>query len=138
MDWLATVRARLGFAVDQWLIYGTGGLAFSNGQYRNHDFCNTGSCGTGLMDAKGDMGTGWTVGGGLALALAPNWSASAEYLFVRFDGKNYSGTAFNQENIATNDFRFSANPAEFNVIRLGLNYQFGGPSRSPSADSPLK
>jgi outer membrane immunogenic protein len=138
MDWLATVRARLGFAVDQWLIYGTGGLAFSNGEYRNHDFCNTGPCGTGLMDAKGDMGTGWTVGGGLALALASNWTASAEYLFVRFDGKEYSGTAFNQENIATNEFRFSASPADFNIIRVGLNYQFGGPSSSTSVDNPLK
>lgn len=127
MDWLATVRARLGFAVDQWLIYGTGGVAFSNGEYRNLDFCNTGSCGTGLMDARGDMGTGWTVGGGAAVALASNWTASADYLFVHFDGKDYSGTAFNQENIATNEFRFSSSPAEFNIIRLGLNYQFGAP-----------
>jgi outer membrane immunogenic protein len=133
MDWLATVRARLGFAVDQWLFYGTGGFAFSDGEYRNLDSCNTGACGSGLMDAKGDMATGWTVGGGVELALAPNWTAKTEYLFVQFDGKTYSGTAFSPENTAIDDFRFSASPAEFNIIRAGLNYQFGGPSSSASA-----
>ena len=41
MNWLSTVRGRLGVAMDRWLIYGTGGVAFSDGVYRNHDFCNT-------------------------------------------------------------------------------------------------
>jgi outer membrane immunogenic protein len=41
MNWLSTVRGRLGVAMDRWLIYGTGGVAFSDGEYRNHDFCNT-------------------------------------------------------------------------------------------------
>ena len=94
MNWLSTVRGRLGFAMDRWLIFGTGGVAFSDGIYRNHDFCNTlPRCGGGLLDAKGDMGTGWTVGGGAEFALRANWTAKAEYLFVRFDGEVYSGTA---------------------------------------------
>jgi opacity protein-like surface antigen len=63
MNWLSTVRGRLGIAMDRWLIYGTGGVAFSDGEYRNHDFCNTvPPCGGGLIDAQGDMGTGWTTG----------------------------------------------------------------------------
>ena len=41
MNWLSTVRGRLGVAMDRWLLYGTGGVAFSDGVYRNHDFCNT-------------------------------------------------------------------------------------------------
>ena len=41
MNWLATVRGRLGVAMDRWLLYGTGGVAFSDGEYRNHDFCKT-------------------------------------------------------------------------------------------------
>ena len=94
MNWLATVRGRLGVAMDRWLLYGTGGVAFSDGEYRNHDFCNTlPACGGGLIDAKGDMDTGWTVGGGAEFAWMANWTAKAEYLFVRFDGEEYSGTA---------------------------------------------
>ena len=88
MNWLATVRGRLGVAMDRWLIYGTGGVAFSDGVYRNHDFCNTAPpCGGGLLDAKGDMDTGWTVGGGAEFAWMANWTAKAEYLFVRSTGR---------------------------------------------------
>jgi outer membrane immunogenic protein len=92
--WLSTVRGRLGVAMDRWLIYGTGGVAFTDGEYRNHDFCNTvPHCGGGLIDAIGHMDTGWTAGGGAEFAWSPNWTAKAEYLFVRFDGEEYSGTA---------------------------------------------
>lgn len=126
MDWLATVRGRLGYAMDHWLIYGTGGVAFTDGEYRNYDFCSAVPCGRGLMDARGDMGTGWTVGGGLELALSSNWTAKAEYQFVRFEGEEYTGRAYNPENGNTNGFfGFSASPAEFNIIRLGMNYRFG-------------
>lgn len=129
MNWLATVRGRLGVTMDHWLIYATGGAAFSNGKYRNHDFCNDTSigCGSGLLDAQGDMGTGWTVGGGVELALKGNWTAKAEYLFVGFDGVEYSGTAYYppSHKPVTEVYSFSASPAEFNIIRLGLNYNFG-------------
>jgi opacity protein-like surface antigen len=30
-DWFGTVRLRLGYAFDRWLVYGTGGLAYSVG-----------------------------------------------------------------------------------------------------------
>ena len=94
MNWLATVRGRLGVALDRWLLYGTAGIAFSDGEYRNHDFCNTVPlCGGGLINATGDMDAGWTVGGGAEFAWRPNWTLKAEYLFLRFDGDTYSGTA---------------------------------------------
>jgi hypothetical protein len=38
-----------------------GGAAFSDGEYRNHDFCNSvPHCGGGLIDATGDMDAGWS------------------------------------------------------------------------------
>jgi outer membrane immunogenic protein len=132
MNWLATVRGRLGVAMDRWLIYGTGGVAFSDGVYRNNDFCNTAPpCGGGLLDAKGDMDTGWTVGGGAEFAWMANWTAKAEYLFVRFDGEDYSGTAHYPAPRDPVDYRFSASPAEFNIVRVGLNYNSAGATRHP-------
>ena len=139
MNWLSTVRGRLGVAMDRWLIYGTGGVAFSDGEYRNHDFCNTlPRCGGGLLDAKGDMDTGWTVGGGAEFAWMANWTAKAEYLFVRFDGEKYSGTATYPAPRDPVDFKFSASPAEFNIVRVGLNYKFGGRYEAPPSEAPLK
>ena len=139
MNWLSTVRGRLGVAMDRWLIYGTGGVAFSDGVYRNHDFCNTAPpCGGGLLDAKGDMDTGWTVGGGAEFAFRPNWTAKAEYQFVRFDGEEYSGTATYPAPRDPVSYRFSASPAEFNIVRVGLNYKFGGRYEAPLSEAPLK
>jgi len=132
MDWLATVRGRVGYAVDKWLVYGTGGVAFNDGQYRNYDFCKEPPCGSGLMDARGDMDVGWTVGGGVELALTSALTAKAEYLFVRFDGERYTGTASFPEaggKIPTEDYDFSASPTDLNIIRLGLNYKFSEPAR---------
>jgi outer membrane immunogenic protein len=127
MNWLSTVRGRLGVTLDRWLIYGTGGAAFSDGEYRNHDFCSkVPLCGGGLIDAIGDMDTGWTAGGGAEFAWRPNWTVKAEYLFVSFDGQDYPGTAHYLPPRGPQNFRFSASSTEFNIVRIGLNYKFGG------------
>ena len=72
---LGTLRGRVGWAVGatgKWLPYLTGGLAV--GQIKASD---------ALLPASGrDFRTGWTVGGGLEVVLAPSWTAKAEYLYV--------------------------------------------------------
>jgi hypothetical protein len=35
------------------------------------------------------------------------------------------------------NYRFSASSADFNIVRVGLNYKFGGPT-APSSEAPLK
>jgi outer membrane immunogenic protein len=139
MNWLATLRGRLGVSLDRWLLFGTAGVAFSDGEYRNHDFCNTVPlCGGGLINAIGDMDAGWTVGGGAEFAWRPNWTVKAEYLFLRFDGDTYSGTANYLPPNPSQSYRFSASPAEFNVVRVGLNYKFGRSYEAPLSEAPLK
>jgi outer membrane immunogenic protein len=71
-SWLGTVRGRAGYALDRFLIYGTGGAAFGNVRA---NFSN---------DSVGSTTeAGWTAGAGVEVALARNWSAKAEYLFVK-------------------------------------------------------
>src|SRR5262249_37294270 len=41
----------------------------------------------GLPDTSSDK-TGWTIGAGLEAALAPNWTAKVEYLYVDLGGFN--------------------------------------------------
>ena len=65
-----------------------------------------------------------------------NWTAKAEYLFVRFDGEEFSGTALT----STGDPKCTdySSPAEFNIVRVGLNYKFGGQYKAPVSEAPLK
>ena len=72
-DWFGTVRARAGFAFDRFLVYATGGFAFSDNN--SGGTCSVGAfafdCGSG-----GDS-TGWTVGGGVEWAMPVNWFGSS-------------------------------------------------------------
>jgi outer membrane immunogenic protein len=70
IDYLASVRARLGYAAGSTLLYATGGVAF-----------------LGLDDAFGDddTGTGWVAGLGVEHKLRDSWSVGLEGLYYAFD-----------------------------------------------------
>jgi opacity protein-like surface antigen len=79
LDWLGTVRGRLGYASGNLLVYATGGLAYAkvNDTYSYN-------LAAGLVSASGsssDTQTGWTIGGGAELAIDRAWSLKGEYLF---------------------------------------------------------
>ena len=97
--WFGTVRGRLGYAINNVLLYGTGGLAF--GELRAETF--------GLSETH--TNAGWTLGVGAEMALNRNWSAKIEYLYVDLADSNFSLTG------AQNGFAFS-------TVRLGVNYHF--------------
>jgi len=77
-----TVRARLGYAVDNVLLYGTGGLAYGKTKIKQK---------LDVSDDAGDYATwqgqedgwnaGWTAGGGIEYAQG-RWVLGAEYLYV--------------------------------------------------------
>lgn len=120
--WMSTLRARLGWTADRFLIYITGGVAFSEWQL-DHFFFETqpGPIGTTNNTV---FRTGWTVGGGLEYALNTNWFVRAEYLYANFGTANINMSA-----------PVPGNPAIFNVIdhsqklsenlaRFGISYKF--------------
>jgi outer membrane immunogenic protein len=78
LDWLATVRARLGFALDNFLIYGTVGAAWTDAEIT-------------VSDAPGDSGSvdfddvALVAGGGLEWAWSERWSWKLEGLWFNFD-----------------------------------------------------
>ena len=69
-NWLATARARVGYAADRVLFFGTAGGAFANMQ--------TTYSGVQSSTTK----AGWTAGAGVEWAFADNWTAKVEYLYI--------------------------------------------------------
>jgi outer membrane immunogenic protein len=67
-DYLASVRARLGYAFGRTLVYGTGGVAFA-----------------GFSNSFMDNETGWVAGGGVETKVRPNVSLGLEALYYNFD-----------------------------------------------------
>jgi outer membrane immunogenic protein len=105
LGWLSTVRGRLGYAVDRFMPYVTGGAAFGDVRARV----------PGVGSAS-DTRVGWTLGGGVEYALLNNWSVKAEYLYVDL-GKFDCGGACGAAPPTNVDFRA-------HVARIGLNYKF--------------
>jgi outer membrane immunogenic protein len=104
--WLSTVRGRLGYAADRFMPFVTGGAAFGDVRATTPGFGTTGS----------DR-TGWTLGGGLEAALAPNWTAKVEYLYVDLGSFNCGlncGAGLTTDNVSF----------KTNILRAGVNYKF--------------
>ncbi len=97
--WFGTLRARAGFAANNFLIYGTGGLAYGAVEAQNF----------GMTESSTRLG--WTLGAGVEIGLTPQWSAKVEYLYISYSDANYSITG-------------TSNGLDTSVVRFGVNYRF--------------
>jgi outer membrane immunogenic protein len=97
--WFGTLRGRAGYAFNNFLVYGTLGLAYG--------------------DLRGEFGgavethtmAGWAGGIGAEYGFAPNWSAKVEYLYMDLADRGFAVTGMD------NGYRA-------NILRLGVNYHF--------------
>jgi outer membrane immunogenic protein len=114
LPWFGTVRGRLGYAADSWMMYATGGYAY--GRIETDATATAGPISASL--SRSETRSGWTVGGGIEVALSRNWTAKAEYLYVDL-GSSDQNLAF-AGLPAIND----RSRVYLNVARTGLNYRF--------------
>ena len=145
VSWLGTVRGRIGIAVvPNFLIYGTGGLAYGgvnsstgiNQAFSGADAAVLGLNSTSLASGNfSETRVGWTVGAGGEWMFTSNWSAKLEYLHYDLGSANY-GTPVN--NFSTGVLfpvgtplytlgQSSSTNFRGDIVRVGLNYKFGGP-----------
>jgi len=125
LDWFGTVRARMGYALDCWLPYVTGGWAYGFSEING-----TSTVGITTTSFSGSQSyRGWTLGAGLDWAFAGNWSARAEYLYIDFgNGPTIqvapSGTSIVVGNSSVVGNFIVAGKLTDNIVRAGINYKF--------------
>lgn len=99
VGYIGTVRGRLGYAVDRFLPYVTGGFAYG---------------GTELLTGAGrasQVQTGWVLGAGVEYAITNNLTARVEGLYVDLSDKRvYGGPA--------------KTGTEVGIVRAGINAKF--------------
>jgi outer membrane immunogenic protein len=136
LDYLGTVRGRLGFLVTPTLwAYATGGLAYG-GVESSTSITTSENPITGSTTATGSGSAptarlGWTAGGGVEWAFAPSWSAKAEYLYYDLGTATYGNgplTSFLTGTTTVNFVDSSSSSTRFtgSIARVGINYQFNG------------
>lgn len=113
MTYFGTVRGRLGYAVDSWLVYATGGWAYGHETFQGQVTVLTTTSSFGYSTDR----TGWTAGGGVEMSIDSHWSWRAEYLY--FDLGTWTITSPTSLGTSVTKINFSDN-----VGRLGVNYRF--------------
>jgi outer membrane immunogenic protein len=120
-DLYMTFRGRVGFALDKWLIYATGGGIAVNYDTSVIDDRDVPPAGDELLDAHAkELNWGWTVGGGVERMIGCHWSVKTEYLFFDLGDQGFSGVGVN----GGHTFHFTGIGTEGHIIRAGLNYKF--------------
>jgi outer membrane immunogenic protein len=121
-DWLFTARARLGWAADNWLFYGTGGLAVTDLSHQSV-FSDTFGAAENVNDST--TKAGWAAGAGIEYAFLTNWRVRGEFLYVSF-GSVTSTSILGPVAIVGCSCTPMFHSANLNVdiARLGVNYKF--------------
>ncbi|MCP4933403.1 MAG: porin family protein, partial [bacterium] len=89
MDWLSTIRGRLGLTAGNAMAYVTAGLAIAQLEHcANDDHNNPCSVDDNENIAWDGVKLGLVAGAGVEAALSQNWSFKGEYLFVQMDKEN--------------------------------------------------
>lgn len=112
-QYFGTVRARIGYAIDHWLLYATGGFAY-------------GGFNSNWAGGSSDT-TGWTVGGGVEYAFTQNWTVKLEGLYLNMNNNNQTLAFFNPPGGVLPAGTYTAvgqSSKGAGVVRVGVNYKF--------------
>ncbi|WP_316163457.1 carbohydrate porin [Bradyrhizobium sp. SZCCHNRI20481] len=112
-----TLRGRIGYDFNPWLVYATGGLAWSYDRLERTQLAGTaGNAAVGDVDMALTWRLGWVAGLGVEVPIAPAWSAKLEFLDSEFGHHRKRFTAAGQ--LYDSDLSIQR-------LQLGLNHQLG-------------
>jgi outer membrane immunogenic protein len=108
IPWIGTLRGRVGYAFDRFLLYATAGGAATQ-LVSTVNVAGIGSASTSFMHGA------WTAGGGLEAAVTKNLSARVEYLYLETAN-------FNVAQVGP-PFATVTGRLQDNLVRVGVNYR---------------
>jgi outer membrane immunogenic protein len=141
LNWIATVRGRLGYTWGSMMLYGTAGAAFMNQELSGGvTTCTTAAAGAfpctpggnlnknvaSIATSASQTNSGWVAGGGIEVMATANWLVRIEYLHYAFStGTTHSAAcSLCVAGAFSGPGNFSWNSASYDSIRAGLAYKF--------------
>lgn len=138
LDWVGTVRARIGYDMGRFLPYITGGFAYGglsntiNAVTAGASFLspfNGATSNSFITGSNSTVGLGWAAGAGAEYMVADNWSLRGEYLFTSIGGINTPITTVTSISappygnlVQAGSGTISSGSFGVHQIRAGLNY----------------
>jgi outer membrane immunogenic protein len=136
VEWMASLRGRVGLALDRFLIYVTGGVSHISADV-DSSFTLVNTNPGILFPAVGASGTttasdsvstfGWMFGGGLEWALGNRWSLAAEYRHAAFGSASVDLAATDPSGLLGLPALSTDVDLSVDQGTLRLNYRFGAP-----------
>jgi len=111
VDYVGTVRGRIGYTFNRFMPYVTGGFAWGHTRINVNE-----ADGVTTLFPVGQYQKGWTLGFGAEYAVSGNWSAKAEYEYVDLGRRGYDLRQFGLPVV-------NVDP-RIHLFKLGLNYHF--------------
>jgi outer membrane immunogenic protein len=111
---------QVGYAWNNVLLYAKGGAAVVDNRFF-HTFTGTNV----LINSSDNATWGATVGAGLEVGFAPNWSVGVEYNHIFLERETFSFTAAPAGVATTNSIRH-----DVDMVTARINYRFGGAAYS--------
>lgn len=146
IDWLGTVRGRIGYLVTPTLLgYASAGLAYGGVTERTLISQNwSGAVGqflqsSGATGYLSDTRIGWTVGGGFEWAFAKDLSAKAEYLYFDLGAAQHAATPLTTSlfgGLFDTVLIISRTRFDGHLARVGLNYHLNSSNAPTPASAP--
>jgi len=118
LNWFGTVRLRAGYAVDNFLVYATGGMAVGSTEYQQN-FTDNVQFSARYSEKK--TRTGYALGAGIEYAMTKNFSVKLEYQYIDLGRANVDAPESGPVPgyVLHTEFRPS-----FQIARLGVNWKF--------------
>ena len=112
-DWLAAIRGRLGYAYHRFLPYVSGGVAFTDIDYKKRYFGDVREVWFDEHSSESKTLTGYTLGAGIDYAMTDHIILRAEYRYTDFGDKDF--TLYSR----SRNVELKAND-----LRVGVAYKF--------------
>jgi outer membrane immunogenic protein len=133
VDTLAAVRGRVGYVVNDWLIYATAGYAWAE---IDRIFATTNALNS-FAATDGDDGSGAQYGLGVQKHINDHWKIGVDYLHTSLDddapivragpsANTFASNPFLIVNTMGTDMRRSSDTVDIDTIHLTVTYRFGG------------
>lgn len=117
-NFYGAVTGRVGLSIDRFLAYGKGGFAVADLEASFEDGNPAGA----VLDTDSDEEwlVGFTVGGGIEMAVNPQFSLRGEYTFTEFDG----GVTTTGTDPAGQEFEFEHDMNDLHMGKFVASYRF--------------
>jgi outer membrane immunogenic protein len=130
VEWLATLRARLGYTWGPSLFYVTGGGAWERVDFRGSGFINASPVFAAPLSVSAtdfdQTKSGWVAGVGYEYMITPNWTIRGEYLHYGFSNNTVTTSAINTAVVGggTSTITQTWKVPNIDAVRVGVNFKF--------------